>query len=64
MKLRDYLKTKRISIREFAQLGEWSYMTVYFWMYGKDQYRRLPGHKNMLKISELTNNRVRPNDFY
>lgn len=64
MKLREYLEKHRLSIKDFAASGGWSYMTVYFWMYGKDQYRRVPNQENMQTIKKLTKGRVRPNDFY
>tara|TARA_Y100000114_G_C11549646_1_gene226555 strand:- start:206 stop:400 length:195 start_codon:yes stop_codon:yes gene_type:complete len=61
MKLNAYLKHEGISYPEFAEKSKmFSKHAVNKWC----NNQRIPGKKEMLRIVEITNRKVLPNDFY
>jgi transcriptional regulator with XRE-family HTH domain len=60
MRLDDYLVRKGISTADFARAIGVTYHAVYYWRRGET----VPGTKQMQKILELTEGKVRPNDFF
>jgi DNA-binding transcriptional regulator YiaG len=59
MKLREYLRLKRIKQKEFAALGDFSLGAVCNWISG----RRKPTIKNALLIEQMTKKMVTLKDF-
>ena len=59
MKLGDYLKTKKMGVRQFATEMGFSPTSVYDWVAGK----RKPSADIMYKLHEATNGKVTLKDF-
>jgi DNA-binding XRE family transcriptional regulator len=60
MRLDDYLNRKKLTNDDFAALVGVSRQAVYYWRIG----HVVPAPKQMQKIMELTEGKVRPNDFF
>lgn len=59
-KLKQYLKEKNITQREFSEIIGVNSMTLWHYLHGS----RVPRLKIMKKIIELTNGYVTANDFF
>tara|TARA_R110001592_G_scaffold114805_2_gene314959 strand:- start:198 stop:398 length:201 start_codon:yes stop_codon:yes gene_type:complete len=60
MNFKDYLKNQSLSVSKVARALAVPEVTVNSWKYGQ----KIPTKKNMIKITEFTNQEVQPNDFY
>jgi transcriptional regulator with XRE-family HTH domain len=59
MTLREYLKVHQLSQAAFASAVGCPQQLVNYWLRGRNK----PGHRNMVRISEVTNGAVTWNDF-
>lgn len=60
MKLRDYRKSKNLSVNDAAAQNDVSAVTWRWWESGKT----IPDKANKKKIYEWSEHQVEPNDFY
>jgi predicted transcriptional regulator len=60
MKLKQFLKNKKITIEKFSVVADIPYTTICKYVHGK----RKPSEAYMNKIYRITNGNVSPNDFY
>ena len=60
MKFADYLKEKKISRKEAAELMAVSEVCVGHWC----REKRIPSRLNMKKIEIFSGGKVKPSDFY
>lgn len=60
MKLKQFLKTNNISAANFSNKIGVPPATLRKWVQGE----RIPRKKEMLKLMQLTNGEVQPNDFF
>lgn len=59
MTLNDYLETRNIYYRDFAEKGGFSIFAVRKWLNGE----RIPRDRNKVKIAKLTKNAVTAQDW-
>ena len=60
MKLMDFLDSRNLTYREFADQVDATAEAVRLWVTGQ----RIPKREFMDKIKAVTKGKVRPNDFY
>lgn len=60
MKLIEFKKQNRMTEREVSNLLGYSFGATVKWLQGN----RIPGPEQMVRIFEVTNGLVQPNDFY
>lgn len=60
MKLKQFLKNKKITIEKFSVVADIPYTTICKYVYGK----RKPSDSYMIRIYRVTKGKVSPNDFY